>query len=54
MRNGIANRAEALMGIPKGILMYKNQGFITYPGYGIPFKDLADTNCALNRCYNFQ
>ena len=52
MRNRIANRAEALIGILKGILMYKNLGFTTYLGYGIPIKDL-DTNCALNRFYNF-
>ena len=32
--------------------MYQNLEFTTYPGYGIPIKDL-DTNHALNLCFNF-
>ena len=29
-----------------------NLGFITYPGYGIPIKDLGTCH-AINLCYNF-
>lgn len=53
MHNCIVNRAEALIGILKGNLMYQNLGFTIYPGYGIHIRDL-DTNRALNLCYNFQ
>jgi hypothetical protein len=53
MHNRIINREEALIGILRGNLMYQNLGFTTYPGYGIPIKDL-DTNRALNLCYHFQ
>jgi len=53
MHNRIANRAEALIGILRGNLMYQNIGFTTYPGYSLPLRDL-DTNHALNLCYNFQ
>ena len=52
MHNRISNRAKALIGILIGNLMYQNLGFITYPGYGIPLKDL-DINRALNLCCNF-
>ena len=52
MHNHISNRDEALIGILRGTLMYQNLGFITYPSYGIPIKDL-DTNRTLNLSYNF-
>jgi len=53
LHNCIANRATALIEILRGNLMYQNLGFTTYPGYGIPIRDL-DTSHALNLCYNFQ
>jgi len=52
IHNRIAKRSEALIGILRGNLIYQNIGFTTYPGCGIPIKDL-DTNRALNLCYNF-
>jgi len=40
IHNRTVNRAEALNDILRGNLMYQNLWFTTYPGYGIPIKDL--------------
>jgi len=42
-----------LIGILRENLIYQTLGFTTYPGYGIPIRDL-DNSRALNLCYRFQ